>query len=128
MDYQVNEQQIRQISEQFQEINSKLMELEYISQSLDEIGTIEKGTEILAPISSGIFVRADIKDSAKLLINIGQGTVVPKSIKETKDLLKKQLDEIEGIRGRLMMQLNEYSVKSQRLEKELTELTGVDDV
>jgi prefoldin alpha subunit len=123
MDFQINEQQLRQISEQFGELNNKIMELEYISQSLDEIGKLEKGTEILAPISSGIFIKADIKDSAKLLINIGSGAVVPKTIKETKELLKKQLDEIEGLRGSLMMQLNEYSLKSQKLEQELKELT-----
>ena len=58
-EYQVIEEQTKAVSKQIQELADKLLELEYLKISLDEFSELKKGTGILAPISSGIFVKAN---------------------------------------------------------------------
>jgi len=128
MEFQVIEQQIKSVTEQVQELNNKLMELEYLKSSLDELSKVEKKTEILAPISSGIFVRADIKDTKNLLVNVGSGTVVKKDVPATQKLMDNQVEEVEKLRTQLISQLTKLSMKSEQLEIELKDLVGAQDV
>jgi len=128
MEFQMNEQQIKALSQQMQEINNKVLELEYIKTALDEIGTVKKKTEILAPLSSGIFIKTELKENDKLLVNVGSQTVVPTSIPDTKKLMDKQLTEIENVRVEILSQINEYSSKNQEIEKELAKITEEQNV
>ena len=123
IDFQVVEEQVKLVTQQLQELNNKILELEYLRQSLDELKTVKKGSEILAPISPGIFVRAQIKDTEELLVNVGANSVVTKDVEDTKKLLNTQQGEIEKIRETMLSQLHRLSIKSQSLEKELRELT-----
>jgi len=123
-EFQVIEKQLKMVSDQIQELNSKMMELEYISQSVAELSTLKEGTEILAPFSSGIFVRATIQKANEFLVNVGTGTVVKKSLEETQGLLQKQAEDIESLRMELIAQATKLSEQSEALEKELKGLIG----
>lgn len=125
MEFQMNEQQVKMINQQLEEITSKAMELDYIKQSLDEMSNVKENTEILAPLSSGIFIKANVQKTDELLVNVGSRTVVKKSIPETKKLMDIQLNEIENIREQLMNQLQESTIKSKIIEQELSKLSGV---
>ena len=52
-------------------------------QALDDLKTTKTGTEILVPMASGIFIKAELKDNKELAINVGADTVVKKNIEET---------------------------------------------
>jgi len=122
-EYQMMEEQMKVINEQLQELSNKLTELEYIKISLDEIGKVKKGSEILAPITSGVFIKANLEDNRKLLVNVGNNTVVTKSVAETKGLMDGQIQEVEQIRAQLLEQFSVMSEKSTEIEKELQKLT-----
>jgi len=124
MEFQMIEEQLKQISNQVQELDSKLLELEYLKKSLDELAGAKKGSEILAPISPGIFVKAELLDPNDLLVNVGSKTVVGKNIKETKKLLDFQINEIDNIREQMIAELTKNSRKAQDIEKELIKITG----
>lgn len=122
IEFQMLDQQIKQASGQVQELNTKLMELEYIKMSLDEIKDIKKGSEILAPLSSGIFIRAEFKGSRELLVNVGGNTVVAKNISETKQLIDSQLEEVGAMREKLLLQVQELTIKARTIEQALSKL------
>src|SRR3989338_2449099 len=80
IELQLLDQQIKQMQKQIQLVEQQVMELSSVKQSLDEIKNIEKGTEVLAPLSSGIFAKAEIKDIDKLLVNVGADVVIEKDL------------------------------------------------
>ena len=122
--YQNLHQQIKQESDQLQELNNKLVELEYIKMSLDELKSVEAGSEILAPISSGIFIKAELKKNDELLVNVGGNTVVGKDVEETKALMDTQVREIEEYRDKQLQKLQGLVTRARELEKELSEMAG----
>jgi len=122
MEFQMVEQQIKEVSQHIQELDNKLMELEYIKMSLDEVGSIKKGSEILAPVSSGIFVKAEIKDNSRMLVNVGGNTVVVRSISETKQLIDDQLKEVESMRDSLLIKSQQLTSRAQGIEQALNKM------
>ena len=93
--YQVAEQQIKQHQQQMEKFEQQLQEIRTVIEALDEISKAKKGTEVLVPLSGGIFFRANMDDSQKFLVNVGSGTVIEKSMEDTKELVKQQVNEIE---------------------------------
>jgi len=122
-EFQYLDQQIKQVTQQIQELNNKLLELEYIKTALGELGTIKKDSEILAPISSGIFIKAKLKDNDNLLVNVGGSTVVSKNVKEAQTLLDSQISEIESVRQETLAQAQELAMRANSIERQLKELT-----
>jgi len=82
MEYQMFEEQVKQIQEQVQTIQKQQEELEGIKDSLEHLSETAVGTELLVPLSSGIFVTSKISDTKTVLMNVGDGVVVPKSMKD----------------------------------------------
>ncbi|MBN2420666.1 prefoldin subunit alpha [Candidatus Woesearchaeota archaeon] len=103
------------ISEQLDKLDSNLVELEYVKNCLDELKGMKKGSEILSPINSGIFIKATLADTSKLAVNVGKNVVVEKTIEETKELLDGKFEELSKMREELISEM-------QKIEKRLIEL------
>ncbi|MBW2981246.1 prefoldin subunit alpha [Candidatus Woesearchaeota archaeon] len=122
MQMQMIEQQMQQVQKQLKLLESQMQELNLTEQALDDIKTTKIGTEILVPMASGIFVKAELKDNKELAVNVGANTVVKKNIDEAKKLITDQLEEITNMQQELNINLEKLSLSAQSLEKELTKL------
>ena len=122
VDLNMLEQQIRLTNQQVEDVVSKIAELEYIKTSLDMFGKIKPGTEVLAPISSGVFIKTKLSSNSELLVNVGAGTVVKKDIAGTKKLMDEQIIELESLREQLLSQLTRLSQRAQDIESELSKM------
>jgi prefoldin alpha subunit len=121
LELQMIGQQIKQVQQQIQALDNRLMELNIVEQSLDDLGEVKTGTEILVPISSGIFAKAELKDNKDLMVNVGANTVVKKTIPKTKDMLTEQTTEINKYKEQMLMQVNQMIEHAKALEKEIEE-------
>ena len=122
MHLQVLEQQIKQLQNQLQQTEQQTMELMITLQALDDIKQIEEGTEILVPLASGIFAKAEIMDNNELMLNVGAGTAVKKDIESTKKMLEKQMEEIRNVQVQFTDTLQGLEQKAQGIQQELTKL------
>ena len=119
MEYQMLEQGIKQLQKQLEMVTQQIMEVASTSGSLDEFKNVKEGTEILVPVSSGIFAKASIKDSSELLVNVGSGVVVKKDIASAKKLLEGQVDEMRKVQKHMVNELEKMAGKAEMLEKEM---------
>ncbi len=119
MQLQIIEQQMKQIQKQIQLIESQMNELVTAHQALDDLKKTRDGTKMLVPISNGIFAKAEIKDNAELIVNVGANITVNKDIESTKGLITKQINEIKGVQEKMMLDLQKLSINGTSLEKEL---------
>ena len=102
MEYKLFQDQLKQTQSQLQLLEEQVFEIVYAHQSLDELKSIKKGTEILVPVSNGIFAKATLGETDKLIVNVGASSAVSKSIIATQEQLNNQLKEIQGLQAQLI--------------------------
>jgi prefoldin alpha subunit len=107
--------QAQLMSQQLDKVDNSLMELEYIKNSIDELTKMKKGSDVLSPISNGIFVKTKLDDTSKLLVNVGKEVIVEKTVSETKALLDDRFAEVTKMREELVSEL-------EKIENRLVEL------
>lgn len=124
MEMKTIEEQMKEIHQQGQAVEQQLIELINANQGLDDFKKTEKGKEILVPISSGIFAKANIKENNKFLVNVGADTVVEKDIESTKDLLEKQIKELKKLHEHINIQMQKLAINASVIEQELKEMAS----
>jgi prefoldin alpha subunit len=67
-----------------------------------------EGKEILAPIGRGIFVKSKVL-SEELIVDIGGGNLISKTIPDTQDIIKKQIEKLEDAREEMNRALEEIN-------------------
>ena len=100
------------------------MELMATNQSLEDMKKINNGTEILMPLSGGIYAKAELKDSKNLIVNVGSNITVTKDVDSTKKLIETQIDEIQKLQKNLVIQLQEETTKGALLEQEINQIAS----
>jgi prefoldin alpha subunit len=124
MEYQMLEQQSKQLSDQLQKIAEQLYEIEFIRQSLEDYNKVNEGAEMLSPISSGIFVKAKTFETDSFYVNVGSNVVVKKNLEQAKELMKRQAEQLKSAHDRLVIGFEQVNGKLQMLESELMKLSG----
>lgn len=124
VEFQVLNNSIKQLEKQNEALETQLMELMVTNQSLDDMKKIESGTEILVPISSGIYAKAELKDTNSFTVNVGSNIVLNKDLNSTKKIIEKQIDEIKKLGENFVNELQSNTSKAALLEKEITEIAS----
>lgn len=105
-------QQLTVQASQFQEyidrLEKSLMDLEALKVTVEEVAKLKKGVAIHAPVANGIFVEATLEDSKHLLVNVGEGIVLKKTIPQTIKLLEKQEKEIQKAKDEVEVKIQEF--------------------
>ncbi len=113
------ESKIIQLQQQIGEIEKALYDMNFIKEGLTEIkGKVND--EIFAPIGRGIFVKSKLC-SEKVLVDIGEGSFVEKSIEETKEIIEKQKNEFTKIQNFLNEELMKINNEINNLMKRFQE-------
>ncbi len=123
MEYQVLEQQVKQVEEQNQTLQKQIEDLNGIKEAIESIEKTKVGSELFVPISAGIFIKAEMKQNNELLVNVGDNVVVPKSIKDAIKLVEKQEQEIQKYKETMANNHALLVLHQQQLEAELYAMT-----
>jgi len=110
------EQQSQQLSQQLENVNSQIGEMEALKLSLEKL---EKGKdkEMLANLGRGIFLRTK-QDDDKVFVNVGSRTLVKKSFSEAVEIIDKQVPELKEIRHILQEQALQVSKEVDKIVRE----------
>ncbi|MBN1544432.1 prefoldin subunit alpha [Candidatus Woesearchaeota archaeon] len=122
IEYQMAEQQIRQMQQQLEKLEAQTSEVAAVEQSIEDIAKAKAGDEVLVPVSGGIFFNANVGGSGTFLVNVGSGVVVEKDLEGTKGLIKDQSRELDKFKDHVVQQIAEHITRYQELEIELKKL------
>ncbi|MBS3145325.1 prefoldin subunit alpha [Candidatus Woesearchaeota archaeon] len=122
IEIQTKEHQIQKAQEQLINISHHIQELIKIEVALDEIKKTKKGTEMLVPLGSGIFARADLKDNNELLLGVGSKVHVSKDIDETKKIISNQIRNMEDLAMEVEHGLLDISDQVQIIQQDLLKI------
>lgn len=112
-------QQMKQLQQQAMAVESQIAELETSEGGIETIGSAEGNEEVMFPIAAGIFLRGALKDSKKCVVNVGAGVAVEKTMKEARDMLEAQKQELAKFREEIFKNMYALEKRAVELEKEL---------
>jgi prefoldin alpha subunit len=115
---QMVDQQARQLQQYLQTFDQQLLEIRSVIASLNELAKLKKGDSILAPIANGIFVKAKLEDSQEVRVNVGNNTVVTKTIGNAVKMLEGQEAEINQYKSDVLAKFDELLKQAEALQKE----------
>ena len=90
-------------------VNASLTDLTYANMTLDGIQTEKENAELLVPIGGGSYVKAKLANSDKVIIAMGAGVSMEKTLPEAKTLIKERLEELEKTRNSAQQQFSQIA-------------------
>ena len=123
MELQMIGEQIKQLQQQAQMLEEQSVELNMTLQGLEDLDKTKKDKEILVPISTGIFTKAELKAGKDLIVNVGGNVLVRKDVKTTVAMTKDRVETVEKYQNDTLENLQKLSLRAYELEEDLTKLT-----
>jgi len=109
MEMRYLEQTADALQQRISMVNAALTDITYANQTLDGIEAEKENSEMLVPIGGSSYVKAKIADTNKVIIGLGSGVSVEKSLPEAKAVLKERLDELEKTMHAAQQQLGQVA-------------------
>ncbi len=119
MEFQMIQQHMQQITEHIEQMNQQALELEISANAIKELEKTDIHTEFLAPLANGIFVKGELKENAKLIINVGSDVTVERTPAEVIALLHHQKQEVVEKTSEAQAVMQELQQYAMRLYKEV---------
>jgi prefoldin alpha subunit len=116
---QLLQEHMQRLSDQLQSLEQKTVEIDTIKQALEDLKDVKEGSEIQVPLANGLFVKAHIDKTDKLLINVGANTVVEKTREEALELVDKQGKELDKFKQQIMQQMSQVDEQAYMIEQEV---------
>ena len=124
VEFQLLDKYVKHLENQSTALNNQLIELMATIQSLEEIKKAKEKTEILVPLSSGIYAKAELKDNKSFIVNVGANAALVKDIESTKELVESQIEEMKKLQENLINQLQEQTTKAASIEQEMSKIAS----
>ena len=109
-------EQIESLTNQSQIIQAMIEEYNRTKITLDKISNVEDRTEVLLSVGGGTFVNANIKDTKKVVYNIGADILVEKTIEEAVKSIDERIDLLYN-------NLQKVVETTQKLEEAATQIS-----
>ena len=95
MDMRYLEQTAETLQQRISMVNAAMTDLTYANMTLDGIEKEKENAELLVPIGGGAYVKVKLEDTNKIIVGMGAGVSVEKTLLEAKATLKERLGELE---------------------------------
>jgi prefoldin alpha subunit len=105
-------------------VNAALTDLTYANMTLDGIEKEKENAELLVPIGGSSYVKVKIADTNKVIIGLGAGVSIEKTLPEAKVALKERLDELEKTMNSAQQQFSQVAERINSGRSRLETLLG----
>ena len=99
------EQTAETIQSRINMINAIITDLTYANMTLEGVEKEKENSELFVPIGGNSYIKAKLENSDKVIVGMGAGVSIEKTLPEAKEMLKKRLENLEKTRLSLQQQL-----------------------
>jgi prefoldin alpha subunit len=121
---------LQQLQLEAENIQKRIFEMEIAESELDKtletleyFEGLEDGVDALMNLGAGVFAYVDVKESKKMLVDVGAGVVIEREVKEVIDLLKKRKEKVQRGKEQYVQLLERVYSQAQQVQKEIAELS-----
>ncbi len=122
VDIRLLEGSARVLQSRLDVVTAALSETLTAIQTLEASKLKEDGSEALVPIGSGSFVKAKLSDPGNIIIGVGAGVCLEKSVEDSIKDLRLRSSELEKARVSVTNQLSQILGQTEDFRERLSEL------
>ena len=89
------EQTAETLQQRINMMNAALADLTYANMTLDGIKEEKDGTDLLVPIGSSSYIKVKLANVDKVIVGMGAGVSIEKTLLEAKTIVNERLDELQ---------------------------------
>jgi len=118
LEFNILENQAKQIEQQLILIEQQLVEFQILQQSLEDAKKV-KNQKVLSPIGKGIFFESEAKEIKEVYLDIGSGVVIKKDIGKANEIVENQKGKFLDARNELSAELNKIIQRINEIGQEI---------
>jgi prefoldin alpha subunit len=118
-------QQLESIDIQLQYLQSTLADYQRAKITVGQLNTVDDNSELLIPVGAGTFVNGSLKNTSNVLIGVGAGIVIEKTVDEAVIKLEERIKRIQenlekmvSLGQKIQSDAEELSRKTQQMMEE----------
>ncbi|MFH1365772.1 MAG: prefoldin subunit alpha [archaeon] len=116
------DQYMKNMQQQIEVVENEIRELSLLKKDLEELKN-SSGKEIFSSVGKNIFIKAKII-SEELLMNIGEETLVKKSIPETAKIMEKQIEKLKIVKKEILSEIDNLNEEARKLLSSMNQKTN----
>ena len=89
------EQTAENLQQRISMVNAAMTDLTYANMTLDSIEKEKESADLLVPIGGGSYIKVKLANADKVIVGMGAGVSIEKTLPEAKEIVKERLDELE---------------------------------
>jgi prefoldin alpha subunit len=113
------EQTAETLQQRLSMMNAAMTDLSYANMTLESIEKEKENAELLVPIGGSSYVKVKLASADKVIVGMGAGVSVEKTVSEAKVIVKERLDEQEKTRALGQQQLSQVA---ERINQDRTRM------
>ena len=103
-------------------VRAAINEVNLAHATLEGLGKLQDGDDVLVPVGAGSYVRMRIADSKKLVMGIGAGVAMEKDVASSVDELKGRILELDKASSSIQQQLDQVLARYDQDRDALNQL------
>jgi prefoldin alpha subunit len=103
------EQTAENLQQRLSMLNAALTDLTYANMTLESIEKEQENAEMLVPIGGSSYISVKLADANKVVVGLGSGVSVEKTLPEAKTIVKQRLEDLEKTRTQAEQQLTQIA-------------------
>jgi prefoldin alpha subunit len=118
-------QQLESIDMQLQYLQSTLADYQRAKMTVEQLHAVDENSELLIPVGAGTFVNGSVKNASNVLIGVGAGIVLEKTVDEAVLKLEERIKRIQenlekmvSLGQKIQSDAEELSQKTQHMMEE----------
>jgi prefoldin alpha subunit len=122
------EQTAEEVQSRINIVNAMITDLNYATMTLEGIEKEKENSELFVPIGANSHIKAKLENPDKIIVGMGAGISIEKTLPETKEIMKNRLQNLEKTRTSLQQQLAQVADRlnedREKFENLVAELRG----
>jgi len=115
-------EQLNTLDMQAQYLQAALNEYNKAKITLENLSKSDNNTEALIPIGGSVYLYANIKDTSKVLLNIGAGISTEKSFEDAIRKIDERVENIQKNQDRLTMMAQQLQAEAEEVSNKAQKL------
>ncbi len=118
------EAQANQVQMQIDLLNQTILATRIAGETIEGLGKMQQGQEILLPLGNLAFIKTKVTDTSKVILNVGAGVNVEKSIAGAKESIDKRIEDLSKSQMQLRQGLQQLMQQMERIRAEVERLAA----
>ncbi len=120
MELRYFEQTAENLQQRLGMLNAAVSDLSYASMTLENMEKEKENAELMVPIGGGNYISAKLATPDKVVVGMGAGVSMEKTLAEAKAIVKERMDELQKTQVSAQQQLSQIAerINSDRTRME----------